>query len=123
MNTVFSPIGAMVDGYVGILNISSLEEIRINTSEVEYIFTVPMSYFEKNNPQKYYVQIKAHPFTIDSNGKKKILLPYDKLNLPETYSKPWGNYKHSIYMYNHKEEVIWGLTARFILDIVNMIKK
>lgn len=122
MNTVFSPIGAMVDGYVGILNIKDLQEIKINISEVQYIFTVPVSFFEKNRPEKYYVNIKAHPSAIDSNGKETLLLPYDELNLPKIYSKPWGNYKHSIYAYKYKEEVIWGLTARFIFDIIEILK-
>lgn len=123
MNTVFSPIGAMVDGYVGVLNIKDLEDIKINISEVEYIFTVPVSYFEKNTGEKYYVNIKAHPSIINRDGKEIKLLPYDKLNLPQTYWKPWGNYRHSIYVYKYKEEVIWGLTARFIFDIIKMLKE
>lgn len=121
MNTVFSPIGAMVDGYVGILDIGNIEEININLSEVEYIFTVPVSYFEKNKPEKYCVQIKAHPSVIDSNGNESILLPYNELHLPETYSKPWGAYKYNIYVYKYGKEIIWGLTARFILDLVDML--
>lgn len=122
MNTVFSPIGAMVDGYVGIVNIESLKEIKINISEVEHIFTVPVTFFEKNKPEKYYVEIKAHPSIIDNSGKETIVLPCNELNLPQIYSKPWGNYKYGIYVYKYEEKVIWGLTARFIFDIVQMLK-
>lgn len=123
MNTVFSPIGAMVDGYVGVVNIKSLKEIKINISEVEHIFTVPVAFFEKNKPEKYYVEIKAHPSIIDSRGKETTLLPCNELNLPQIYSKPWGNYKYGIYVYKYEGKVIWGLTARFIFDIVQMLKK
>ena len=121
MNTVFSPIGAMVEGYAGIVKIKSLKEIKINISEVEYIFTVPVSFFEKNKPEKYYVEIKAHPYIVN-DGKETVLLPCKELNLPQIYSKPWGNYKYGIYVYKYEEKVIWGLTARFIFDIVKMLK-
>lgn len=122
VDTVFSPIGAMVDGYVGIVNIKNLKEIKINLCEVEYIFTVPVSFFENNKPERYYVEIKAKSSTIDGNGKQNILLPVKKLNLPKIYEEPWGNYKYKIYVYKYNGEVIWGLTARFIFDIIKMLK-
>jgi 8-oxo-dGTP pyrophosphatase MutT (NUDIX family) len=122
LNSVFSPVGVMVDGYAGIMDIRNLEDIKFNISEVEYIFSVPVSFFEKNNPAKHYVQIKAHPSVIDKNGNEINLLPVEQFNLPKVYSKPWGNSKYAIYLYKYNNEVIWGLTARFIIDFINRLK-
>lgn len=121
LNTVYSPVGVMVDGYIGVVDVKNLSEIQINHSEVEYIFSVPVSFFENNIPEKYHVQIKAHPYIIDKNGKENILLPSKELKLPEVYSKAWGNSTYGIYVYKYKEETIWGLTARLIIDAIERL--
>jgi coenzyme A diphosphatase NUDT7 len=122
LNTVFSPVGIMVDGYAGLVDIKSLDDIKFNSSEVEYIFSIPVSFFEKNKPSKHYVQIKAFPSVLDTNGEEINLLPFKEFNLPEVYSKPWGNSKYAIYLYKYEEEVIWGLTARLIIDFIGRLK-
>ena len=121
LNTVYSPVGIMVEGYIGVVDIKNLSEIQINHSEVEYIFSVPVSFFENNIPEKYHVQIKAHPYIIDKNGKENIILPSKELKLPEIYSKAWGNSTYGIYVYKYKEETIWGLTARLIIDAIERL--
>lgn len=121
LNSVYSPVGLMVDGYLGVVDIKSLSEIQINHSEVEYIFSVPVSFFENKRPEKYHVQIKAHPYITDENGKENVLLPSKQLKLPEVYSKAWGNSTYGIYVYKYKEEIIWGLTARLIVDAIERI--
>ena len=118
LSSVYSPIGVMVDGYIGVVDIKDINEIQINHSEVESIFSIPVSFFEKNAPEKYYVQIKAHPFIIDKDGKENIILPSKELNLPEVYSRSWGHSTYGIYVYKVRGETIWGLTARFIKESV-----
>lgn len=121
LNSVYSPIGVMVDGYIGVIEINDLSEIQINHTEVEYIFSIPVAFFQNNMPEKYHVQIKAHPSIIDNNGRKNILLPSKELNLPEVYTRPWGHSTYGIYVYKVKGETIWGLTARFILESVQRL--
>lgn len=121
VKTVFSPIGLMVDGYLGILDIKNIEDIIPSRDEVEYIFSVPVSWFKENKPDVYEVCIKAHPSIIHKNGEKEVLLPAKELNLSKSYSKPWGNLRYKMYTYNVEDEIIWGITARFIIDIIKHI--
>ena len=122
IDTVFSPVGVIVDGYLAVLKLKSIENLNINKDEVEYTFLVPVSWFEQNKPSQYCVCIKAHPSIINEVGKEEVLLPSRKLNLPQVYSKPWGKGRYKIYLYNYNNEVIWGITARFIMDVISSIK-
>ena len=124
LDTLIAPMGARVDAFVGVADISGTDEIFPNRDEVEHVFTVPVSYFENNAPLKYQAQLKVHPTsTDDKTGEETVLFPARELGLPERYEKPWGGMRHSIYVYKVGQEVIWGLTARFVLDFANRLKQ
>lgn len=122
LDTFLAPLGAVIQAFVGIAKISSLDEIQINKDEVEYAFTVPVAYFEENEPERYQALIKIHPSYTDAQGHEHTLFPAKELGIPERYSKPWGNHKYNLYVYKVNNEVIWGITARFIHDLVNKLK-
>lgn len=123
LNTMITPAGVMVDAFVGIADITT-EDIRINKTEVESFFTVPVSYFMNQEPERYSAQVRIHPtYTNDATGDEIVLFPAEKLGLPDKYQKPWGNFKHSILLYHTKNGIIWGITARFIYECVEKIKK
>ena len=116
-------LGATVEAFVAVADIKSLDELKPNKDEVELVFTVPVSYFEKNEPQKYHAMLKVHPTIVDeTTGKEITLFPARELGLPEKYTKPWGGMKHTIYVYPVPQGLIWGITARFIVDVVNKLK-
>jgi len=124
LDTMLAPMGATIDAFVGVAEIRSLDEISPNKDEVEVVFTVPVSFFENNAPQKYEAILKIHPTVLDEKtGKEIILFPVRELGLPDRYLKPWGGMKHTIYVYKVKQGVIWGITSRFIVDLVKKIKK
>jgi coenzyme A diphosphatase NUDT7 len=123
LDAQIASVGAIVHAFVGVADISSLDEIAANKDEVEFVFTVPVEYFEKNEPEKYQTILKVHPAVIDEKtGEEIVLFPARALGLPDKYTKPWGSLKHDIYVYKVDQRVIWGITARFIVDIVNKLK-
>ncbi|CAN2044163.1 Phosphohydrolase, MUTT/NUDIX family protein [Candidatus Magnetomoraceae bacterium gMMP-1] len=121
LNTFLS-IGVTVDPFVGILKIQDLNELNIDKNEVARIFILPVSYFEKTEPEIYNIRVEAQPSYIDNNGKKVILLPAEELNLPERYKKPWGARIHKVFVYKTDEGIIWGLTAKLIYEFIQNIK-
>lgn len=122
LDTVISNMGTTVDAFLGVMNVKNLEELNINTSEVERIFSVPVSYFEETEPEIYQVCITAQPTYTNQRGEEVVLFPAKELGLPERYTKPWGNSLHNIYVYRVAGETIWGITARLIRDVLARIK-
>lgn len=122
VDSLLAPFGAFIDAYVGALDIKNINELNINGGEVSYIIDPPVSFFEKTEPQMYHAIMKAHPTIITEMGDEEILLPAKELGLPEIYSKPWGGTRYDIYVYKYEQEIIWGITARFIHDFISKSK-
>ncbi len=121
MDTVIAPYGVIIDVFVGITHISP-DEIKINTDEVEYFFTLPTSFFQNNIPEEYEVHTHVHPTIVDPETKAEIeLFPTVALGLPPRYHKPWGDFKTKVYVYTTENEIIWGITARIVRDFVKCL--
>lgn len=123
LDTIVAPMGAIIDAFVAIADISGLEEIKIDPMEVEYVFTVAVSYFENCEPQRYQAIVRVHPSYINENGKEVVLFPAKELGLPDRYTKPWGEGIDKILVYQVEKETIWGITAKFIYDVVSKLNK
>jgi 8-oxo-dGTP pyrophosphatase MutT (NUDIX family) len=113
--------GVIVNSYIVELKIENPGKLNFDKTEVEKVFTVPISFFKENEPEVYYVRLEAHPYYYDENGNKVELLPVEKLNLPEMYSKPWGKIKRKVYVYNYNGEVIWGITAALVKKVIELL--
>lgn len=122
LGSFISPMGVLIESFIGRLNISSIDEIKIDTHEVEKIFIIPLKYFIDNKPLEFYSQLEIHPFIIDANGNREELLPVKDLGLPEKYLMPWTKGKHRVLVYKSKEETIWGITAELVYELVNRLK-
>lgn len=123
LDTFIAPLGVSVEGFMGIAQITGLDELKISTSEVERVFSVPVSYFMENKPKEYDTIVRVHPTYLDENGKEVVMFPARELGLAEMYTRPWGERRLKMYIYNVENEVIWGITSRFINDIVNKLKQ
>jgi len=121
VGTLVAPMGVTVDAFVCQLLIQSLDELKIDSNEVEKVFVVPIEHLLKKKPEEYSVKLEVHPSYVDEKGKHIELLPVQKLGLPERYSKPWKNGIHRVLVYNSTEEVIWGITAEIIFELCRMI--
>ncbi len=122
LDTVVTTLGATVDAFLAILDLESLEELQINLQEVERVFSIPVSFFENNEPESYKVAITANPSSVNQAGEVVTTFPATELGLPERYTKPWGNVLGNVYVYRVESVTIWGLTARLIRDVVAKLK-
>lgn len=113
--------GVIVNAFIAEVEIASLREINFDKTEVEKVFSVPLSFFKKTNPEIYHINLEAHPYYFDEEGKRIDLLPVEELKLPPRYSKPWGRFKRKVYVYNYNGEVIWGITAALVKRVVEII--
>ena len=121
MGTLVAPMGITVDPFVGILNINSVEDLNIDTKEVEKVFTIPVSFFLENKPDTYYINVRAHPYDVDDEGNKIELLPVKKLGLPNRYADPWRKARHRVFIYNTPGEIVWGITAEIVYEFCKLI--
>lgn len=123
LDSVFVPMGAMVNVFVGVADIDP-SAIRRNPEEVEKAFLVPVSFFEKNSPEVYTVITEVHPKYKDkSTGEEIVLFPAKELGLPKRYWNEWGGFRHRIFVYKTSEGTIWGLTARILVDFVKRLSE
>jgi len=105
-----SPFNMIVYGYVGILNGIELDQIYFNKEEVSQIFTVPVDFFMNNEPQ-------IHHITLQVTHNEEF--PYHLIPNGECYK--WRKSKSPELFYLYKNHVIWGLTARFIKNFVDIL--
>ena len=121
-DTLVNPNGKIVNTFVGKLLIDNLDELNIHKKEVEKILTVPVSFFMNNDPKEYKVKIQAQSYYLDKDGKEISILPVKQLGLPEKYKKTWGHFFRKIYVYEYEKEIIWGITAEIIYELVKLLK-
>lgn len=98
--------------YAGVGRIlTDFSNIKANEDEVYKIFTVPLSFFLNTTPDIYHV-------------KKEIRPPHDfpyEL-IPNGRSYRWSDEGYDIPFYVYDNNIIWGLTARIIIDIVSRLQ-
>jgi 8-oxo-dGTP pyrophosphatase MutT (NUDIX family) len=121
LDTVLTPQGVTIDPFLGILDIKNIDELSIDKNEVARVFILPMSHFENTNPEEYRVRVEVHSSYIDQYGHQKILLPVEELGLPERYLKPWGGREYWVLVYKTSEEIIWGMTAGIVYELVQKL--
>ncbi len=120
-DTYSTPIGAIIEPFIGKIKKNALKNLKIDKNEVEKIVLIPLSFFQKTKPKTYTLKYQVMPYEIDENGKKIVYFPVEKLNLPETYHKPWGNKNHKVWVYKYKKEVIWGITSVLINEFLRYL--
>lgn len=107
LDTVVRYDGIIIHPFLGV--IKDVEEIKINESEVDHVFYVPLNYLLNH---KY----------LEVNGKINIDrskdFPYHLIVNKENYKFREANYKYLFYKY--KDYNIWGITAEMLY---NFLKK
>jgi peroxisomal coenzyme A diphosphatase NUDT7 len=86
--------------------------IKPNSSEVDEVFTVPISFFLNNEPKRYYVNFKAEP---EEN------FPFDLLVGGKNYD--WRTRQIEELFFQYENRVIWGLTARILAHFIEIVSK
>lgn len=123
LDSVLTRQGHQIDVVVGITEVP-LREMKPNPDEVARIFSLPLSWLLLQEPQRHAVVVKSHPSRTNlSTGEEEILLPAERLSLPERYRRPWGDSIHSIVAYPTPEGVIWGITGDILQDFLRNINR
>lgn len=115
---LITPDGKLIDAFIGNIADSAYPQLRINLDEVEKAFTIPLSALRKLKFQQY--QINSSNFSGDSTTDPQ-LLPVEKLGLPLKYQGAWGKKSYGVYYTEWQDEKIWGLTARYLKYIKDLL--
>lgn len=115
IDTLIGPRGITVEPIIAELSITNIDSCVIDKAEVDKVFSVPVSYFEKNKPQIYKVLSKINYKMFNEDGQEESLIPTSSKD--ETYTK---NIRE-VFVYKVNGEVIWGITARLVYEIVKNI--
>lgn len=110
LDYLVTPFGTIIYPYVGTL--SEHIELKPNFDEVEEVFSVPLSFFEKVTPEVYQVNCKMEP---EEN------FPFEHIIGGEDYQ--WQTRSIKEYFYYYEDKVIWGLTARILNHFLEVLKE
>lgn len=121
LGTLVTPRGVIVETFIGRLDINNLDELKPAPSEVEEVFTIPVSWFIENSPEIYYTRVEVQSSYTDSDGKKQILLPVEELGLPAMYGQNLDGMNYRVVVYKTKRCLIWGLTATIVHEMIQRI--
>jgi peroxisomal coenzyme A diphosphatase NUDT7 len=109
LDFMISPFGMMIYPFVGIIN--SPESIRPNPAEVGEIFTVPLTYFLKKDPEIFHINFKVEP---EENFPFNLVIGGANYN--------WRTRTIDEYFYTYKEKAIWGLTAKILSHFIDILR-
>jgi peroxisomal coenzyme A diphosphatase NUDT7 len=107
LDYIVTPFKTIIFPFAGFID--SIHEIEINKSEVESVFTVPLSFFIENPPEIYYVNYSVEP---DED------FPIDLIVGGKDYQ--WQLRKMEEHFYRYENRVIWGLTAKMLAHFIDI---
>lgn len=110
------PLDYIVSGFQGIIypylgRIKDINQINPNNNEVKETFTVPLTFFLNTEPKIYKVSFEVVP---ENN------FPYDLIIGGENYD--WRARQTEQIFYQYKDRVIWGLTARILTHLIDLLE-
>lgn len=108
LDYMVSAFGTIIYPFAG--TIKQLELISPNVAEVGEVFTVPLSYLKKNQPDSYKINFQVEP----EDG-----FPFDLIIGGENYN--WQTRTMDEYFYKYDGKVIWGLTAKVLTHFIELI--
>ncbi len=111
-DTIVTTGRGIITPFVGIVNGIDIEDINFSRDEVEKIFTVPLSFFFENQPDVYTMELSPSlpedfPYHLIVNGEN---YKFSKLPVHHLFFQTNGH-------------VIWGITAKIISNVVDILKK
>lgn len=107
-----SPFNFIIYAYAGILHDINPADLIFNKREVDEIFTVPLDFFINHEPETYQGQLRID-LTPD--------FPYELIPNGKDYRWRMGCYP--VLFYRYKEYIIWGITARFTKNFIEILNK
>ena len=108
MPILVTPFGTILHPYVGSLLYLPTNP---NPDEVSEVFTVPLDFFMNSAPEIQNISVVTTP---DDS------FPYHYIENGSSYR--WGKGKYSVYFYFYEDKIIWGMTAKLLVELVNELK-
>ncbi|MGJ9459078.1 NUDIX hydrolase [Oceanobacillus sp. CF4.6] len=108
LDYVVNDLGRIIYPFVG--RIANINEIIPNKSEVEEVFTVPLSYLLNTEPEQYKVNFHITP---------EDDFPFHLIVGGEDYN--WQVRHINEIFYKYEEKVIWGLTAKILTHLIGLL--
>lgn len=122
MDTLIGPRGITVDSCVAEIKNLSMEECVIDESEVAKVFTIPVSYFINTEPKVYTAESTLNYTFYNPDGIVEELIPSRKNSMNDHIDQSYTKTRRKVLVYKTDEEVIWGITARLIHELVRKLK-
>ncbi len=117
LDILFGPRGVLVEPVIAEVKISNIDKLIIDRTEVEKAFSVPLSFFENNEPEVFKIHSAVTHKCYNSKGEEEeLILPNNYGN--DTYYKSIRN----VMVYKTEGEIIWGITARLVYEVVQKLK-
>ncbi|QHA90580.1 CoA pyrophosphatase [Bacillus sp. N1-1] len=99
---------SIVYPFAGIINVAT--ELSPNPDEVEEVFTVPLSHFIDNPPERHDIRVHVKP---DDS------FPFHLIPNGEEYN--WSSSSMPEFFYYYQDYVIWGMTARILYHFIQLL--
>ncbi|WP_298788008.1 CoA pyrophosphatase [uncultured Marinococcus sp.] len=109
LDVVVQPFQRIVYPYIGEVDYAG--DFSPNTSEVDELFTVPLDFFLKHEPEKHNVYMGMR----FSETFPTSLIPNEETYRTNTTTLPQ-------FIYHYQNVVIWGLTAQIIRHAVSLLR-
>ncbi|MBW6409557.1 NUDIX hydrolase [Clostridium weizhouense] len=106
LDTVVRYDGMIIHPFLSI--IKDIKNIKINKSEVDHVFYVPVDYLLNHKPLEAVGKLIV---------KREDDFPYDLIVNGENYKFKEGPYRYLFYKY--KDYVIWGITAGILKNFLD----
>jgi coenzyme A diphosphatase NUDT7 len=84
---------------------------QFSSDEVASVFTVPLKFFRETVPDTYYNDVLIRP-------PKDF--PFQ--DVPGGKSYPWAKGRYEVCFYRYEDHVIWGITAKLLLNNIQYIR-
>lgn len=121
LDTLIGHKNILIDSYIAQLLIKSLEECTLDKTEVEKVFTVPVSFFENNEPEKFKVVSEFNYTFYNSRGEVEDLIPSKRKSMNHHIDDSYSKITRHVLVYKYNGEVIWGITARLIYEFIKIL--
>lgn len=104
------PGRSLIQPVLGLVSPAGFAAMRPSPAEVAEVFTVPLEFLRCTEPELYSYQLKAQ---IPED------FPYEAVGIPPDYR--WSGGEAEVPIWHYDGHVIWGMTARILLDIVRRL--
>lgn len=109
IDSVMTSFDMLIHCYVGVIDIE-YEKIIPSISEVDDLILVPLDYLLTVQPETYKISSK---FDLD------IDFPFEAIPNGKNYN--FKNTHYPIVFYNYENITIWGLTARMVYNLIDLL--